>query len=61
MKKRKSYTAQKKAMILREHLENQVSISELSERFKISPNMIHKWKKQLFETCAKSGALSIIA
>ena len=49
MKKRKRYTAQGKVIILREHLENQISISELSERHRVHPNMIHKWRKQLFE------------
>lgn len=46
---RTSYSAQKKVEILREHLENQVPLSELSRRYHIHPNMLHKWKKQLFE------------
>ena len=49
MSKRKQYTAEMKVKILREHLENQVSISELSERYGIHPNLIHNWKKQMFE------------
>ena len=49
MSRRKKYTAEMKVKIVREHLENQVSISELSERFGVHPNMIHKWKKDLFE------------
>ncbi len=49
MVKRVHYTAEGKVKILREHLENQVSISELSERYRIHPNMIYKWKKELFE------------
>jgi transposase len=48
-KSRNNYNAEKKVEILREHLENQVPISELSRRYKMHPNMIHKWKKQLFE------------
>ena len=54
MGKRKKHTAEAKVKILREHLENQVSISELSERYGIHPNLLHKWKKELFE-----GALEI--
>ena len=46
---RKHYSSNRKVEILREHLENGVSISELSRRYDIHPNMIHKWKKQLFE------------
>ena len=49
MARRKKYTAEMKVKIVREHLENQVSISELSERYCVHPNMIHKWKKDLFE------------
>ena len=49
MVSRKKYTAEMKVKIVREHLENQVSISELSERYGVHPNMIHKWKKDLFE------------
>ena len=49
MVKRTHYTAEGKVKILREHLENQVSISELSERYGIHPNMLYKWKKELFE------------
>lgn len=47
---RKHHSAVKKVEILREHLENQVPISELSRRFGLNPNLIHKWKKQLFES-----------
>jgi len=46
---RSKYTADKKVEILREHLENQIPISELSRRYNIHPNMLHNWKKQLFE------------
>jgi len=46
---RKHYSSARKVEILREHLENGVSIGELSRRYDIHPNMIHKWKKQLFE------------
>jgi len=49
MARRKKYTAEMKVKIVREHLENQVSISGLSERYSVHPNMIHKWKKDLFE------------
>ena len=49
MVKRTHYTAEGKVKILREHLENQVSISELSERYGVHPNLLYKWKKELFE------------
>lgn len=30
-------------------MENQISISELSEHYGVHPNMLYKWKKELFE------------
>ncbi len=50
---RNQHTARKKVEILREHLENQVPISELSRRYGINPNLVHKWKKQLFESAVE--------
>ena len=56
MKKKKTYTAAQKVEILREHLENQVSVSELCERYQITPGNFYNWKKKLFE-----GALQIFS
>ncbi len=46
---RRKIRAEEKVMILRELLENARSVSELSEQYGISPNLIYRWKKQLFE------------
>jgi len=54
MKKKKVYTAEEKTIILREHLDNSVPISELSEKYGIHPNALYKWKKQLFEQAPKT-------
>lgn len=43
-------TAQTKAGILRELLENQVPAAELSERYHVNINSIYNWRKQLFES-----------
>jgi transposase-like protein len=56
MKKKKLYTAEEKTIILREHLENNVSISELSEKYSLNPNVLYNWKKQLFEQAPKTLA-----
>jgi transposase len=50
MKRKKRYSSEEKTIILREHLENQQSISELAEKYGIHPNAIYRWKKQMFET-----------
>jgi len=49
LKTQKRYSPIQKVEILREHLDNHVSISDLSDRFNVSPAMIYCWKKQLFE------------
>jgi transposase-like protein len=42
--------AVKKVEILREHLENDVSLSELAEKYHVNVNSIMNWKKRLFES-----------
>jgi transposase len=49
MGRRKRYTAEDKIRIIREVLEEGKSISEVSEKYKLSQNNIFKWRKQLFE------------
>lgn len=49
MSKRRRFTAEAKVQILREHLENNVSISDLAKKHDIHPVVIHRWKKELFE------------
>jgi len=49
MKKKKIYTSEEKAIILREHLENNIPISELAEKYGVHPNALYTWKKQLFD------------
>ena len=46
---RKHFTSEKKALILRELLDNGVSASQLSEQYGVHVNDILRWKKQLFE------------
>ena len=46
---RRKYPPEMKVEILREHLKNKVSVSEVCEKYGIHPNMFYKWEKQLFE------------
>jgi len=46
---RKHYSAEDKVRILREHLENNISVSDLAEQYEIHPGVIRNWKKDLFE------------
>lgn len=52
MNQRKQYKAEQKVMILRELLENNVPISQLSEKYGVHPNDIYSWKKKLFESAS---------
>jgi transposase-like protein len=40
MNQRKRYSATQKVEILREHLENQVAISDLARRYGVHPNIL---------------------
>lgn len=51
-KERKHYTAQEKVSILREHLLDGVSLSEVCEKHAMAPTMFYRWQKQLFENGA---------
>ena len=56
MNQRKHVSPEQKVMILRELLENKVPLSELSEKYQVHPNVLHRWKKELFE-----GAVEIFS
>lgn len=45
---KRKFTAEFKLQILREHLENQVSVSKICEQYHINPNLFYLWKKELF-------------
>lgn len=47
--KRQRFSPEKKVEILREHLKNQVPISELCEKYGVHPNLLYRWEKELFE------------
>ena len=50
---RRKIRAEEKVIILRELLENNRSISELSEQYEVNPNLIYRLKKQLFESAVE--------
>lgn len=47
--KRRKFSAQFKAKVAVEALKERESLSELSKRFEIHPNMISKWKNEFLE------------
>jgi len=49
MKTRKRYTSEEKTKILRDMIDNNLMISQAAEKYELHPNMIYRWKKQMFE------------
>ena len=48
-KKRKQYTATEKVGILRQHLLEDVAVSEVCDQHDLQPTVFYRWQKQLFE------------
>jgi transposase-like protein len=46
---RKIFSAEQKVAILKEHLEKQISVADICEKYRVHPNQFYKWKKELFE------------
>ena len=51
-KARKHYTADEKVAILRRHLVEHVSISDVCSEYSIAPSVFYRWQQQLFENGA---------
>jgi len=48
-RKRKSYSAEEKVRIVKEHLINGKTVSEICEKNDLQPTVFYRWQKQLFE------------
>ena len=53
-KKRRRFTPEDKATILRWHLADKVSVSDLCEEDKIQPSLFYPWQRQLFDNVASA-------
>ncbi len=49
MSEQRHFTGEQKTIILREYWKEKQSISKIAERYKVSPQLIYKWEKLLFE------------
>jgi transposase-like protein len=47
---RRHFSAEQKAAILREHLVDRVSVSDLCDRHGLKPTVFYRWQKDLFES-----------
>jgi transposase len=65
-KTRRHFTPQQKVAILREHLVEQVPVSDLCDKYELHPTLFYQWQKAFFENGAaafesrrpRSGSLS---
>ena len=48
-KGRKHYSGREKVAILREHLIDQVSVSDLCDKYGFQPTVFYRWQKEFFE------------
>ena len=49
---RRTFTGQEKVAIVKRHLIDGVSVSELCEEHQIQPTLFYQWQRQLFENGA---------
>lgn len=49
--KRRHFSAQEKAEILKEHLKGRKPISEVCERHDIHPTVFHRWHMEMLDNC----------
>ena len=47
--KRRQFTADEKATILRRHLADKVPVSDLCDEYRIQPSLFYLWQRQLME------------
>jgi len=53
-KKRKNYTGQEKVAILKQHLVDQVPVSDLCDKYQLQPTVFYRWQKEFFENGASA-------
>lgn len=55
-KKRRRFTPDAKAAILRRHLSDKVPVSDLCDEYKLQPSVFYQWQRQLLDNAAKALA-----
>ena len=52
--KRRHFSAEQKAQVVRRHLSGKEAVSDLAEEFQIQPSLIHLWVKQVLEQAERA-------
>ena len=53
-KKRRKFSPEDKATILRRHLADKVPVSDLCDEYKIQPSLFYQWQRQLLDNAASA-------
>jgi len=51
---RKTFSAEEKVAILKEHFEKQTPVADICEKHRVHPNRFYQWKKELFENAVET-------
>lgn len=51
-KKRRKFSPEDKAAILRRHLADKVPVSDLCDEYKLQPSVFYQWQRQLLDNAA---------
>jgi len=54
--KRRRFTAEEKATILRRHLVDKVPVSDLCDEYRLQPSLFYLWQRQALENLAEALA-----
>lgn len=51
-RRRRNFSPEEKAAILRRHLSDKVAVSDLAEEYGIQPSLLYQWQRQLLDQAA---------
>ena len=54
-KPRKKHSPEFKAKVALEAVREQVTVAEISRKYKVHANVVYKWKRQLLDNLARSS------
>ena len=53
-RRRRHFSAEDKAAILRRHLADKVPVGDLCDEYELQPSVFYQWQRQLFDHAAKA-------
>ncbi len=53
-RRRRSFSPEEKAVILRRHLADKVSVADLADEYHIQPSVLYQWQRQLLDNAAQA-------